>query len=121
VGKFVYGAPSITVEFDDRVLAHLRVVIAAKLRRSESFLFTWEYTTESGSGHSSVWLHPAIPLQFDFSGSREPTVNRDWLDELIASSNSAAGLRIVPEPTASQLSPTEGKASRPPVHDRSGK
>jgi hypothetical protein len=98
LGKFIYGTPTIAVEFDDRVLAHLKAVIIAKLRRGESFTFSWEYSTDSGSGHSSIWLHPAIPLQFEFRGSRDPSLNRLWLEELVRLSNTPAGLRIVPEP-----------------------
>jgi hypothetical protein len=99
VGKFIYGSPSISVEFDDRVLAHLKVVILAKLRRNESFTFSWEYTTSQGSGHSSIWLHPAIALQFDFYGKKDPSLNRAWLEELVQLANTPAGLRIVPEPS----------------------
>ncbi|MEX1078554.1 MAG: ATP-dependent DNA ligase [Homoserinimonas sp.] len=98
MGKFIYGTPSISVDFDDRVLAHLKVVILSKVRRGESFTFSWEYTVAAGSGHSSIWIHPAIPLQFDFSGGREPRLNRAWVEELVRLSNSAAGLRVTPEP-----------------------
>ena len=100
MGNFIYGAPSISVEFDDRVLAHLKVVVIAKLRRGESFTFSWENAAASGSGHNSIWLHPAIPLQFEFFGSREPTLNRAWLEDLVQLSNTPAGLRIVPETAA---------------------
>jgi len=100
LGKFVYGTPSTTVEFDDRVLAHLKVVIVAKLRRGESFTFSWDTAASSGSGHSSIWLHPAIPLQFEFFGGKEPALNRAWLEEMVQLSNTPAGLRITPEPTA---------------------
>jgi len=107
VGKFIYGTPSISVEFDDRVLAHLKVVILAKLRRQESFTFSWEYTSAQGSGHSSIWLHPAIPLQFDFYGKKDPTLNRLWLEEMVQLANTPAGLRIIPEPTGQpQSSPS---------------
>jgi len=105
VGKFIYGTPSISVEFDDRVLAHLKVVILAKLRRQESFTFSWEYTSAQGSGHSSIWLHPAIPLQFDFYGKKDPTLNRVWLEEMVALANTPAGLRIIPEPTGPAAQP----------------
>lgn len=98
MGKFIYGTPSISVDFDDRVLAHLKVVILAKVRRGESFTFSWEYAAANGSGHSSIWINPAIPLQFDFSGSREPRLNRLWVDELVQLANTPAGLRVVPEP-----------------------
>ena len=106
MGKFIYGTPSISVEFDDRVLAHLKVVILAKLRRQESFTFSWEYTSAQGSGHSSIWLHPAIPLQFDFYGKKDPTLNRIWLEEMVQLANTPAGLRIIPEPTGSAPQPT---------------
>ena len=105
MGNFIYGTPSITVEFDDRVLAHLKVVIVAKLRRGESFTFSWENSAASGSGHSSIWLHPAIPLQFEFFGSKEPSLNRAWLEELVQLSNTPAGLRITPEPVAPDSAP----------------
>lgn len=101
MGKFIYGTPSISVDFDDRVLAHLKVVILSKVRRGESFSFSWEYTVAAGSGHSSIWIHPAIPLQFDFDGGREPRLNRAWVEELVRLSNSPAGLRVTPEPTES--------------------
>ena len=105
MGKFIYGTPSISVEFDDRVLAHLKVVILAKLRRQESFTFSWEYTSAQGSGHSSIWLHPAIPLQFDFYGKKDPTLNRLWLEEMVQLANTPAGLRIIPEPTGNPPQP----------------
>ena len=98
MGKFIYGTPSIAIDFDDRVLAHLKVVILAKIRRGESLLFSWEYTAAAGSGHSSVWIHPTIPLQFDFLGSKEPRLNRAWVEELVRLSNTPAGLRVIPEP-----------------------
>lgn len=98
MGKFIYGTPSIAVDFDDRVLAHLKVVILSKVRRGESFTFSWEYSAASGSGHSSIWVHPTIPLQFDFSGGREPRLNRAWVEQLAHLSNSPGGLRVIPEP-----------------------
>ncbi len=98
MGKFIYGTPSVTIEFDDRVLAHVKVVISTKLRRGESFLFNWEPAEESDASLCSVWLHPAIPIQFEFFGNREPRINRAWLEDLIRTANSNSGLRVTPEP-----------------------
>lgn len=98
MGKFIYGTPAIAVDFDDRVLAHLKVVMLAKVRRGESFMLNWDYEAAAGSGHSSIWIHPSIPLQFDFLGSREPQLNRTWIEELVKLSNTPGGLRIIPEP-----------------------
>ena len=99
MGRLVYGAPTWSVEFDDRALAHMRIVILAKLRRNESFALSWNVQSSHGSGRSSVWIHPAIPLQFDFYGSRDPVLNRTWIEALMLTANSASGLELVPEPT----------------------
>ena len=97
MGTFVYGS-TLEVEFNDRVLAHVQVVIGAKLRRSEGFYFTWIYALDSGSGRTTAWVHPAATLQFRFAGSREAQLNRQWLEALTTSANSARGLVITPEP-----------------------
>jgi len=97
MGRIRYDATS-TVEFDDRVMAHLQLVIGQKLRRNESFWFSWSNPVGSGSGRVSIWVHPAIPLEFTFSGNRNPTINRAWVEELILVANSPTGLRVVDEP-----------------------
>lgn len=100
MGQFIYGTPSISVDFDDRVLAHLKVVILSKVRRGESFAFSWEYEESQGSGRSSIWIHPAVPLQFNFDGGNEPKLNRSWVEQLVQSANTPSGLRVLPEPEA---------------------
>ncbi|KFF58097.1 ATP-dependent DNA ligase, partial [Cryobacterium sp. MLB-32] len=40
MGKLTYDS-SLTADFDDRVLAHIQLVIGTKLRRGESFYFSW--------------------------------------------------------------------------------
>lgn len=98
MGYLMYGRPAEEIEIDDRTLAHLKMVILAKLRRSETFAFSFEYDVSQGSGRSTIWMHPSIPLQFNFVGSRQPAINRAWLEALVAASNSVDGLRILPEP-----------------------
>lgn len=98
MGKFIYGVPPATVEIDDRVLAHLRVVMVTKLRRSEPFMFEFELPPAEGSGRRSFWVHPAVPMQFHFYGSRDPRLNRAWVEELIREASGPLGLRILPEP-----------------------
>ena len=87
------------VEFDDRSLAHLQMVIATKLRRGESFNFSWVKDPSVGSGRTTIWMHPAIPLVYDFEGSRNPTMNRAWIEALMVTANSSAGLVLVAEPS----------------------
>ena len=102
MGKFIYNSSQREIEIDDRVLAHLRVAILNKLRRSESFAMTWEHGVENGSGRTTLWLHESIPLQFVFSGNRAPKLNRLWIEQLLLSANSTAGLQYVPEPEATE-------------------
>jgi hypothetical protein len=104
IGTFVYGSVPLEVHLDDRVLAHLQIVIVSKLRRRESFVFSWREDTTGGEGRTSVWLHPDVDLGFRFAGSRIPSINRTWLVQLTELANTAAGLRLVPEPPARQES-----------------
>nr|WP_307821513.1 ATP-dependent DNA ligase [Subtercola lobariae] len=72
-------------------------MIVQKLRRSESFAMSWAVSAEFGSGRSSIWLHPSIPIHFRFNGSRVPAINPAWLAELTTSANSSTGLIVTPE------------------------
>lgn len=102
MGKFIYNSSAREIDIDDRTLAHLRVAILNKLRRSESFSMTWEHGVENGSGRTTIWLHESIPLQFVFSGNRAPSLNRLWVEQLLLAANSTAGLHFVPEPEQSE-------------------
>jgi hypothetical protein len=97
MGTLTYDVVS-KVKFDDRALAHLELVIASKFRRNESFNFSWVKDPSVGSGRTTIWMHPAIPLVYDYDGSRHPTINRVWLDALMSAANSSTGLQLVSEP-----------------------
>ena len=101
MGTLVYDGRSAVITVDDRVLAHLRLVILAKFRRQESFSFSWTLGAVNGSGRGTVWLSPAIPVYFQFDGSKEPAINKEWIDALMTAANSPAGLSVIPEPTHS--------------------
>lgn len=98
MGKLIYGSPGDEIDFEDRLLAHVQVAVITKLRRDEKFAMSWNHGVDAGSGHSTIWLHPGIPLRFKFSGNRTPTLNRAWLEALLSSANSSNGLHMVPEP-----------------------
>lgn len=114
MGTIIYGNSNVEVEFDDRALAHLQVVITSKLRRGESFLFSWSNDTAAGSGRNSMWLHPAIPLFYRFYGSKHPALNREWLEVLMTSSQTSNGLIFTLEPTGS----AGATAATPPTGSR---
>jgi len=98
MGTLHYGNPSFNVHFDDRALAHIQVVITAKLRRSESFVFSWSAPQDKGSGRAAIWLDPSSTLFFEYQGSREPAINRAWIEALSATANRPTGLVLLAEP-----------------------
>jgi hypothetical protein len=97
MGRLTYDGV-VSAEFDDRLLAHLQIVIGNKLRRGESLHFSWRDDAPGGSGRTTIWIHPAVSLVYRFSGGRAPSINRAWLDALMAAANSPSGLHVVPEP-----------------------
>lgn len=99
MGTLTYDS-TMAADFDDRTLAHLQVVIGAKLRRNEAFYFSWKDDASIGNGRSVIWIHPTIPIAFKFFGSRPPAINREWIDEMMLSANTPAGLHIMAEPAA---------------------
>lgn len=99
MGTLTYGGLS-KVEFDDRALAHLQIVIASKFRRSESFNFSWSKDIAAGNGRITIWMHPSIPLVYEFVGTAPTPINRVWLEALMQTANTAAGLQLLPEPSA---------------------
>ncbi|HEV7848249.1 MAG TPA: ATP-dependent DNA ligase [Mycetocola sp.] len=99
MGKLLYGLPPVEIDATDRELAHLRVVMITKLRRGEMFAFAVDGRVENaGAGRRVLWVHPSIPLQFQFDGTVEEKLNREWLEELMSAANSGGNLRLTPEP-----------------------
>ncbi|WP_405371880.1 MULTISPECIES: ATP-dependent DNA ligase [unclassified Microbacterium] len=97
MGKFIYDG-AIKVDFDDRTLAHLQMVITSKLRRGESFYFMWKDDPAIGNGRTSIWLHPRTNLVFKFYRGPRMQLNMEWIDALSSAANSPAGLYLIPEP-----------------------
>ena len=93
----MYGHPATDIHLEDRALAHLQIVFSDKLRRNEAFHFTWADAPTEGGGRNIIWVHPTMPIYFRYSGSRPPSINRAWLDELEHSANNG-GLVLRDEP-----------------------
>lgn len=107
MGKFLFEG-QLKADFEDRLLAHLQMVIGAKLRRGESFHFTWKDDVSVGNGRTSIWVHPHSVLTYKYYGGRQPELNRAWIDALMYTANSPRGLYVVPEPTAHHRSEGSG-------------
>jgi len=94
MGALFYGSSPHSIRIPDRLLAHVKVVIATKLRRGESFTVSWPHPGDQPAGRSTLWIHPSIPLRFVF-GSAEPEVlDPTLLHNLATSANSSSGLTL---------------------------
>jgi hypothetical protein len=97
MGSLYYGDSAEPINIDDRALAHLKIVIATKLRRNESFTLSWRHAEAENSGRSTIWLHPSIPLRFVFAAPEPPEISRQWVEDLANSANSSGGITLVDE------------------------
>jgi hypothetical protein len=95
MGKLVYGDGGFNIDLDDRLLAHLQIVIGAKLRRRESFYFSW---VSDDDKRNSIWVQHSIPLRYHYGDGQSHQINREWLEALTISANGASGLTVADEP-----------------------
>lgn len=96
MGFIMYDSTS-QLHIEDRALAHLKVVIATKLRRNESFTVSWTHPEGDAYGRSTIWLHPSIPLRFTFSEPETPELNVKWIQALMVEASSSGGISLVDE------------------------
>src|SRR5690554_2950363 len=107
MGSLLYDGT--IIRFEDRVLAHIQIVIVQKFLKAESFLMSWKDGKSVGDGRSSVWLSPSIALTFKFLGSRSPAIDKDWLLLLGKSTDSSTGLIVtMVDGSYAESSPTDG-------------
>lgn len=96
MGTIQYGNGE-EIHIEDRALAHLKVVIATKLRRNESFTLSWRHPEGDPAGRSTIWLHPSIPLRFTFDEPEAPPLNPSWIQDLMQSASSTGGIGLIDE------------------------
>jgi len=94
MAKLFYGTTPEPIEIDDRMLAHVKVVVATKLRRGESFTLSWTHRADEPTGRSTIWLQPAIPLRFVFDSEQPEALDQDLLKRLANDANSSRGLSL---------------------------
>jgi hypothetical protein len=85
-----YGTETCPVVMPDRMLAHVKVVVATKLRRGESFMMTWKHAADDGA--TSIWLQPSIPLRFVFDVADTGDLDGEYVQSLARAANSSKGL-----------------------------
>ncbi|MFP7761929.1 hypothetical protein [Marisediminicola sp. LYQ134] len=102
MGKLIYGPQGSEITIDDNTLSHVKAVVIAKLRRRENFAFSWHGDDSSEYGRTTIWISHSIPLQFLFDDAAQPELNRRWVELLVKSADSPAGLHLLPEPAAAE-------------------
>lgn len=116
MGKLFYGATDRPIEIDDRTLAHLAVVVSTKLRRSESFTLTYAHAPEDGSGRSTIWLQPAIPLRFAFDSAESFKLDPQMLQDMATDAATTRGLHL-PGPATAAVDSAATSTSAPATKD----
>lgn len=86
MGVLVYGTGEARLQIDDQTLAHVKTIALMKLRRNESFALTVRQDA-SQEGRTTLWLHPAIALQFSFDTDVLTEMDRTLLEELMHEAN----------------------------------
>lgn len=97
MGQLLYGDAQDPINIEDRALAHLKIVIATKLRRNESFTLSWRHPEGAAEGRSTIWIHPSIPMRFVFDEVEPPELSRQWIEDLAHSAHSTGGIVLVEE------------------------
>lgn len=98
MGTLVFGGAGTEFTFEDRLLSHLKIVVSMKLSRQESFFLSWDRPGSEGSGSTSLWVSPSVPLQFRFRRSVAPALNKAWLKAMSEGSYGPRGLVLSEEP-----------------------
>lgn len=97
MGFLFYGSSEHAIEIEDVALAHLKVVIATKLRRNESFTLSWRHDDDQPRGRSTIWLHPSIQLRFEFADPEPPQLDPARIQTYANSANTSGGILIPDE------------------------
>lgn len=94
MGTLRYDTSLPPIELPDRVLQHLHIVVARKLREQQRIAVS---ILSEKAEPIQVWLDVRIPIVITYSTSVATTINQKWLAELEASISNAV-LLLTPEP-----------------------
>ena len=89
---FATDIDNVNIEFSSGAATVLKIVIATKLRRQESFMMTWLPITDGPDQRATVWIHPAIPLQFGFDAAAPAAIDPHLIAEMMKSLNATGEL-----------------------------
>jgi hypothetical protein len=107
-----YGGSRQPIELPDRVLAHLKVVIAMKLRRGEAFTVSWR----SGAGRETLWMQPSIALRFVFSSATAELLDRAVLNDMSMQANASSGIMLTWDESGDPVPAAPDAGAHAPAH-----
>ena len=108
VGYLLYAGEE--HEFEDRLLAHLKVAMGLKFRKQESFFLSWNLNLVNRSGRISVWMSPSQQIGFRFSGGKPAALNKEWVRVLVELSGSPRGMIAMTERDAVGYAASDGRS-----------
>ena len=91
MGNLYYGNSTEPIRVADRELAHLKMVATTKLRRTEGFSVSF---SSHRTGRSTLWVHCAIPLRFDFDSAGPVKLDPAYVNQLAQAATSVMGIVI---------------------------
>lgn len=95
MGKLTYGAIQREIVIDDKLLAHIEVVVLSRLRRNNAFALRWTENVEGGDDvRRTIWVHPNSDLYFEYETPEHGELDREVLDKLAKSADSNAGINL---------------------------
>jgi hypothetical protein len=94
MGSLYYGNDTRAIDIPDRVLAHLKVIIATKLRRGESFTISWKHQDDVAGGRTTLWMHASIPVRFTFDSAEVDSLDTALLQRLANEAGRSGGLTV---------------------------
>ena len=109
MGRLIYRDRA-SFDIDDRILAHLRLVVVNKLRRNEGFML--QLPVNEGVRQASLWIHASNALVMQFYGGREPVIDRELVDQMMHDASGADGLTL----TAAGIAPAPAPTRQPVGH-----
>lgn len=83
------------IELDDELLAHVALVVFAKLRRNEPMLVAW---TDPAGSPAQAWLHPNATIVARHTPGADTSIDRRRAERMMIAANSNLGLRLVDDP-----------------------
>src|SRR5215216_3269820 len=106
MGTFYYGGGhgDLPCGFDveDALLAHLKLVIVAKLRRGESFIVTVPALEHGCEVREALWMNPSVPIRFVIDQADAVPLDHDRLEALMIQANTVRGIVLATERPALQ-------------------